>query len=412
MAGLISGVLIFGLTFAEPSPPPPEGYCIHCHTQQDERRLAVPTSSIAKSVHAHLEGTCVNCHGGDAREPTKRAHDPRLGFRGKPTTADAPRVCGGCHADAAFIRRFSAKLSVDQLSLYRVSIHGQELERGNLEVATCVSCHRFHDVRHVGDPESPVFPTNVSQTCGGCHGKKGHAATKHSRRNPLEDWSASVHGKAVLEKGDLSAPTCNDCHGDHGASPPGTSDIHLACGQCHSQESAKFMEGPHAEPFDRLGFAQCVECHSNHLVEPASEALLSTTERGVCRKCHKAGTEGAEAAAAMKKILEESRRAADVARTKLMVARTVGLSLPDADVLEAELRTALSRMRVDVHGMEATALDEEAKVVGQLAKRMQASADAATAELELRRKGHVVFVVLVAALVGLILLRIRRLHET
>ena len=33
-------------------------------------------------------------------------------------------------------------------------------------------------------------------------------------------WRKSVHGKALLDKGDLSAPTCNNCHGNHGAAPP------------------------------------------------------------------------------------------------------------------------------------------------------------------------------------------------
>ncbi|MBI4818864.1 MAG: hypothetical protein HY791_21515 [Deltaproteobacteria bacterium] len=411
MAGWISVVALFGLATAQPGPPPAEGYCIHCHKEQQERRLTVPTSSIARSVHAILEGTCMNCHGGDAREPTKRAHDPRLGFRGKPSVQDVPRVCGGCHADAAFIRRFSAKLPVDQSSLYRVSVHGQELEKGNLEVATCVSCHGFHDVRKVTDPDAPVFPTEVSRTCGGCHGKQGHPAMKHSKRNPFEDWKESVHGKAILERGDLSAPTCNDCHGDHGASPPGTSDIHLACGQCHSQESEKFMEGPHAEPFERLGFAQCVECHSNHLIEPATEVLLSESELGVCRKCHKSGSPGAEAAAVMRKMLIEAKKRAQVARNKVRIARTVGLSLPDSDLLEAELHTALARMRVDVHGMKSTALDGEFSRVHELTLKMTRVADAATERLEVRRQGHIVFVAMVSVLVGLIVVRIRRLRE-
>ena len=36
----------------------------------------------------------------------------------------------------------------------------------------------------------------------------------------MPSGSKSVHGKALLEKGDLSAPTCNNCHGNHGAAPP------------------------------------------------------------------------------------------------------------------------------------------------------------------------------------------------
>lgn len=410
MAGWISAIVLLGLTASEPQPPPPEGFCIQCHKGQEERRLSVPTSSIAGSVHAVLEGTCVNCHGGLATEPTKRAHDPRLGFRGKPKTEEIPGLCGGCHADAAFIRRFSAKLSVDQLSLYRVSIHGRQLQEGNLAVATCISCHRFHDIKRVSDPDSPVFPTNVADTCGRCHGQMGHAATVHSKRSPVEEWKASVHGKA-LEKGDLAAPTCNSCHGSHGASPPGTADIHWACGQCHAQESDKFMKSPHAKAYARLGFAQCVECHSNHRVEPASEAMLVPGEGGVCRKCHKDGTPGAEAAAALRKVLTTAREQADAARATVEAARKVGLALPESELLESELHTALSRLRVDVHGFKADALDEESKNLAEITAKMVAEADAATHQLELRRKGHMVFVALVFGLVGILVMRIRRLRE-
>ncbi|MCK6549585.1 cytochrome c3 family protein [Myxococcota bacterium] len=410
MAGWISALVLLGAFASEPKPPPPEGFCVDCHKSQDERRLWIPTSSIAKSAHAHLEGGCVNCHGGEASEPTKRAHDPRLGFRGKPKLEDTPRLCGGCHEQPAFIRRFSAKLSVDQLALYGVSVHGRELAKGNLAVAACTSCHGFHDVKRVTEPDAPTFPSNIADTCGKCHGHKGHAAMVHSKGNPVEDWKAGVHGVA-MERGDLSSPTCNDCHGSHGASPPGTADIHFACGQCHVQEATKFMASPHAEAFARLGFAPCVECHGNHRIEPATEALLAPGEDGVCRNCHKTDTAGAKAALALSKTLRAAREAAEAATAVTSAARKVGLSLPETELLEPELRTALSRMRVDVHGMKPDALDEESKKVHALTAKMIAEAESATALLELRRRGHLVFVALVFGLVGVLVLRIRRLEE-
>src|SRR5688572_12273090 len=36
-----------------------------------------------------------------------------------------------------------------------------------------------------------------------------------------EKFKGSVHGEALLKNRDMAAPTCNDCHGNHGAAPPG-----------------------------------------------------------------------------------------------------------------------------------------------------------------------------------------------
>ena len=45
-----------------------------------------------------------------------------------------------------------------------------------------------------------------------------------------------VTSAALLEKGDMSAPACNNCHGNHGAVPPKTRDISVVCSNCHGRE--------------------------------------------------------------------------------------------------------------------------------------------------------------------------------
>ena len=58
----------------------------------------------------------------------------------------------------------------------------------------------------------------------------------------IEQWRQSVHGQALLEKGDLTAPACNDCHGNHGAMPPGVDSVANACGTCHGKIANLFAE--------------------------------------------------------------------------------------------------------------------------------------------------------------------------
>jgi predicted CXXCH cytochrome family protein len=413
MAGSVISAAVIGLLLpligAPGIPPPKEGFCIACHSKEKDRRLVVPTTSVAASVHAILDAPCVACHGGDIREPTMRAHDRERGFRGKPSTEEVPRVCGGCHSDAAFMRRYSASLTIDQLALYRVSAHGQALAKGETDVATCISCHGWHNVKHITDPDSPVYPRRVADTCGKCHNNPDHRASKLGTGRQVELWKKSVHARAMHEKGDLSAPTCNDCHGSHGARPPGVSEVHNACGQCHSEQSERFMASPHAEAYRRLGFAECAECHSNHNVMPAGDELLLPKEGGVCRRCHDEGTKGYTAAAEIYARLKEANKLASEAREVAAKARVAGLLIPDADVAETELYTGLTRMQVAVHGMRANALDGEFAMVSAAAEKMSKAARAAEGDLKFRRNGYLGFIALIATMVVLLVVKLRRL---
>ena len=78
-----------------------------------------------------------------------------------------------------------------------------------------------------------------------------------------------MHAKALLERGDTSAPTCSTCHGSHGAAPPEVESVALVCAQCHVREAELFRKSPKKKLFDSLSMPECVTCHSNHhIVEP------------------------------------------------------------------------------------------------------------------------------------------------
>lgn len=405
MAGWIEAVFLIAL--GAPSPPE-RNSCVACHEREAEPRLTRPVASVAASVHAELE-PCVSCHGGDEKDPTLRAHDRAHGFR-VPRAAEIPFLCGDCHANAAFMRRFSAQVPVDQLSLYRVSEHGKALQRGESKAATCTSCHGdAHSMREVRHPDSPVSAKNVSLTCGRCHSDAEHPARRRSETDPVLAWNESVHRRAMFEKNDTSAPTCNDCHGDHGAAPPGLPDIHRACGACHAEQSERFTKSVHRAPFERLGFGECQECHGRHSIGRAGDEMLSESESGVCRRCHAAGDEAGRTAREIRDRIEEAARIQNEVREAMESARRRGLLVPEAEVAEKEIYTLLQRLRIAVHDMNAAALDPDLGEIRERRDRVARSTEARIEELRFRRNGYVFFIAVIAMMVLLLSLKVRRL---
>jgi hypothetical protein len=136
------------------------------------------------------------------------------------------------------MKRFKPDARVDQVQEYWTSQHGLALLRGDRDVATCVGCHGVHGILAADDPESWVYPTRVADTCGSCHSdaaKMSDRVLPNGQALPIDQyakWRRSVHSVAMYEQEDLSAPTCNDCHGNHGATPPGLEGADL-CSHVH-----------------------------------------------------------------------------------------------------------------------------------------------------------------------------------
>lgn len=100
-----------------------------------------------------------------------------------------------------------------------------------------------------------MAPTRVAETCAKCHADKqrmAEYALPDGRPFPTDQfagWSSSVHAAAMRDRGDLSAPTCNDCHGNHGATPPGIGATSFVCGQCHGREAELFRSSAKSHAF-------------------------------------------------------------------------------------------------------------------------------------------------------------------
>jgi hypothetical protein len=337
------GVLVPALAWAAPPAAPVRPgatSCIACHGDPASfdaaERAVVDTFRV--DVHAGVGLSCQDCHGGnpdpalsddaDAAMSATFAANP---FRGAPARKDIPHFCGRCHSDAVFMKRFKPDPRIDQETEYATSFHGRGLARGDARVATCVDCHGSHGILPPTDARSPVYPTHVAETCRRCHADPARmkgSFLPDGRPLPVDQydrWRRSVHATALLERGDLSAPTCNDCHGNHGATPPGVEGVAFVCGQCHGREADLFRGSrKHAgfvkhdalmtesgstacgdchgagEPQSNVknvhGFTECAICHDNHAVIRPTMALLGGLPETPCAFCHEGPSPPAEEA--------------------------------------------------------------------------------------------------------------------
>jgi predicted CXXCH cytochrome family protein len=373
--------------------------CVSCHSMQLDPRLVKPTALFGgQDVHRDKGFECVDCHGGSPASVDKAsAHDTSgriaaMAFRGKPTGQAVIAACARCHSDAELMRSYAPKQRVDQAAEYATSVHGKQLAAGDTKVATCVSCHGAHGIRLVSDAKSPVFPTNVAGTCATCHAdERRMAGYKLADGSPLpthqfNDYRKSIHYNALTKGNDLSAPTCNDCHGNHGAAPPNVGAVANVCGTCHTVFAQKFATSVHQPIFDK----GCVECHTNHAVVKPSDQMLSAAAPGVCQPCHSGEDKtdkGAAAALAMRGGMERLKDEIDRSGTLLAGLKNAGIEVSDQQLALREAGSKLTLARTEMHGFDparvAPILADGMTIVAAVDRVGQTG----RAELSFRRRG-------------------------
>lgn len=384
--------------------------CLDCHGGLDDE-LKAPVAAFAADVHAQFGLSCADCHGGD---PTQDDIDKAKGktFKGAPRRQDVPQFCGGCHADAAAMRTFNPGLRTDQLSQYWTSRHGQRLKSGDTKVAVCTDCHGVHGIQSAKFPKSTTFPWNIPQTCGRCHGDQDYMAPYKLPTGQLDDYRASVHAKALYEKKDLSAPVCNDCHGNHGAFPPSLTSVASVCRQCHPSTGELFMKSPHKQAFDDLGVGECEACHGHHKILPPSTALIGTDEHAACVQCHDKGSTGYETAAEFRRELDGFESGFGIAEGLLALARRKGVEVSDAEFRLKEVKTLLVSAENLTHGLDrakvAKAVTDGEKALAEVRLAGQKALD----EALFRRRGLAVITGLLALFALALALKLRRMSRT
>jgi len=316
------------------------------------------TKAFADSIHKNSM-RCVDCHGGDptALRDEAKSHSVDKGFVGKIAHDKIPGLCGRCHSDP--IRMHASGLKTDQLEHYKTSAHGKAvLDNGNLEAAVCTDCHGTHLIRPAHDPLAPTAPANQPRTCGKCHADAG----------VVTEFNASVHGRALAD-GLRGAPACADCHGAHGATPPGVRDIVQVCGKCHTNTAAHFRAGPHAgdemncaschdEQTREYRLSGCTACHGAHAITEPDVHLYEGDAVGRCAHCHRDTGRAQEVAAVILKGTRELEDALRESLDEISGAKKLGVFLDNEKIYLRESQRALVSVRPLSHSMDAAAVRE------------------------------------------------------
>lgn len=402
---LLSGGFLIPSLFAKDT-------CLECHLQLDDKELKAPALGIKKDVHYQREISCSGCHGGDpSQEDPELSMSPAKGFRGAPKPAQIPAFCGRCHSDVEYMKRYNPKLATDQFAQYKTSIHGKRLAQGDTLVANCTSCHGVHGILPPSDTRSPVFKTSVPKTCAHCHADKQRMARYGIPTNQFEEYSQSVHGQLLLVEEDQSAAACTDCHGNHGATPPGLSDIAGACGECHPSNRDLFEKSPHFEPFKKAGLPQCATCHNHHKVLRPTDDFLGVADKAICVTCHDPGSKGYAAAQAFKADLDSLKSAVADARKTVKKAEIAGVKV---DLAKFDLKAgedAIIHSRSALHSFSLEDFQAITREGTSQAIRVKEAALVSLEDLEVRRKGLIFSAVVILFLCIGLWMKIKRMER-
>jgi hypothetical protein len=311
--------------------------CLKCHGPEQ--------ALYAASAHAQAGLTCTDCHGGDPTATNETAHVTD-NFKRPDNKKAIAELCAGCHSDVRRMNPYG--LPTDQLDRYKTSKHGEQLYGVNdQQVAGCTDCHGVHDILSPKAPTSRTYPANVPRTCSRCHSDTKLMAQYKLPADIVAQYNTSYHAQLLFEKGDLSAPTCVTCHGNHGATPPGTREVGQVCGKCHVRPRELFEKSPHAEAAAAGAFSECVSCHGNHGVQKASLALFDKS----CVQCHANDPKQLAVRDAVAGLIRKEQGDYERAVAAVHDATVRGLATEDDQLLLQEAKTQVTQLESLQHAL-------------------------------------------------------------
>lgn len=251
--------------------------CLKCHENESVHKmvndqsvsLKVDVKDLAASTHKNI--TCVKCHS-DVTANLSR-----------PCETAGKVDCSACHAEES--------------DVYFASGHGQAYFNKKPNAPYCTDCHGTHLVKPKTDETSRTYRAAIPQLCGDCHrtGGKATEGTNLKEVDAFHDYSSSVHGRSLAEKGLLSAAVCTDCHTTHfnlKESDPRSSvnqkNIAATCGSCHKGIYNEYMGSDHAyrEETGDLKYPTCSTCHTAHNISEVNKDKFMSEITVQCGKCH------------------------------------------------------------------------------------------------------------------------------
>lgn len=415
--------------------------CLLCHTDaesQSEDNLfsrdpegtgsnpRLDLDRFVADVHFRRGLSCAGCHGGDPAEGMD--HDfpktwPDTSKKRHENRGWVPGFCASCHSDAAFMRRYNPDLPTDQLDKYKESRHGIALLTGNNgHAAECTSCHGTHGIQGPSSPESSVYPTNVPQTCGSCHGdKEVMAGVELPDGSPIptdqyEKFRNSVHGHALLEKGDIGAPACNDCHGNHAAMPPDIANVAQVCRTCHANNGALFDGSVHKKAFDKHGWPECGACHGDHDVERLTDDSLASIPGALCVDCHEKNARDNPDCEATAEYFHDqltgfTRAHEEFSHTAENIARR-GLDVEPFEVELVALSDAIKQSRSAIHAFDRSQFDTTATPARESIRQMETLVERSESDFRYRLVGLMVAAAFILVTILTLWVKIRRIESS
>ncbi|GAB4134338.1 MAG: hypothetical protein Fur0015_07440 [Ignavibacteriales bacterium] len=393
--------------------------CAKCHSNKDMIKKYDSNVStgqyeeLQKSVHGKAStdanttiAQCTTCHNAHGIVKVSNPASPVY-----PT--NIPATCGKCHSNVSYMQKYNPSLPVDQVDKYRTSKHGILNKSGNKKAATCNNCHGSHSIFSSKDVRSGVYPTNIPETCSKCHSNSDYMKEFGIPTDQYEKYKTSVHGIALKEKNDISAPACNSCHGNHAATPPGISSISKVCGTCHALNAELFAGSPHKKAFDEKKYPECETCHSNHAIAVTRDELLGTSKIAICSKCHseKENTKGYVAAKEMRNMIDNLTMNQSIANKKISEAEQKGMEVEEIRFRIREINTSILEARTVIHSFNMSKFKEVIRKGDATSKEVITDAKSKIDEFYFRRYGLVAAIFVSFLLMILIYLYVKKIEK-
>jgi len=231
----------------------------------------------------------------------------------------------------------------------------------------------------------------------------------------LAEYRDSVHGRALLVRGDLGAPACNTCHGNHAASPPGVAQVSRSCSLCHSANASLFDGSKHKHAFDQHNWPECGQCHSNHAIAKTHDSMLGTGRGQLCGDCHREYATDNPDCIKTAQFFHDTITQLDEARTRFIAVSEKfaarGLDVEPINNQLTELGDALKKSRTYVHSFSRNSFEQVAAPGKEAVKRADELVNKATQEFKYRQIGLAVSIGLIGLLMVAIYFKLRQMEK-
>ncbi len=257
----------------------PNQSCLGCHNKDASKgefligsagdTISFNLSHLANSIHSNIQ--CAKCH-------TGVSHNLK-----RPCETVDKVDCSNCHIEVS--------------NKYFGSGHGRAHIEKSDNAPYCSTCHGTHETKSRFDDTSPTYRANIPKLCGDCHQEDGQANAMSDLKevDALYDYSSSIHGRGLTNKGLLVSAVCTDCHTTHfelkesdSLSSVHPNNVPATCATCHGSIFDDYMKSEHSIANDTGDhkYPTCSTCHPAHFISEINQDKFMKEITMQCGSCH------------------------------------------------------------------------------------------------------------------------------